>query len=112
MPEQPQVAQAGGVGHRDDVGREPVEGVGGGIVGGVALAVAAVVERDDPVVAGEPVEVVGEVLLRPADAVHQEQSGGVGRTGDDGRETHAVVGRDAHRTNLRPGERRVNEPVT
>ena len=94
------------------VGREAVEGVGRGIVGGVALAVAAVVEGDDPVVAGERVDVVGEVFFGPADPVHEEQSGGVRRAGDDGRETHAVVGGDAHRTNLRPGERRVNEPVT
>jgi hypothetical protein len=44
--------------------------------------------------------------------VHQEQPGGVRGAGDDGREAHAVVGRDAHRTNVRPGELRVNKPVT
>ena len=63
-----------------DVGREPVEGVGGRVVGGVALAVAPVVERDDPVVPGaKRLDVVGEVLLGAAEAVHEEQRRGVVR---------------------------------
>ena len=110
-----------------DVGREPVEAsTRAGSSGCVALAVTAVVERDDPVVAGEGVDVVGEVLLGAAEAVHEQQAGGVGspatatasrrrrrrRPLDARRRDRARTG-ELHRRNLRAAtEPPVNEPVT
>ena len=51
VAEQPEAVEADRVGDRERVGDEPVERVRGRIVGLVALAVAAVVEHDDRVVA-------------------------------------------------------------
>ena len=46
----------------------------------VTRAVAPVIEHHDPVVAGEGVDVVREVLLRAAETVHEEQAGSIDRT--------------------------------
>ncbi len=112
VAEHPQVVEPGGVDDGLHVGGQPVEGVGVGVVGMVALAVAPVVEGDHPVVRREHLDVVGEVLFGTPDPVHQEQAGRLRGPGDEGRQAHSVVGRDAHRANLERTEQPVNEPVT
>ena len=95
------------------VGGHAVERVRGRVVGLVALAVPAVVEGDHPVPRRERVEVVGEVLLRAADAVQR----GAARAPPDrpvatvARPTpSSVVTRIASIYGRR--EQPVNEPVT
>jgi hypothetical protein len=112
MAEDPQVVQVTGVDHARDVGRQAIQRVGAFVVGLVALAVPAVVEGDDAVSLRQHVEVMREVLLRTTDAVDEEQSRSRRIALRDRRQAHAVVGRHRHRVNLRPGERRVNKPVT
>ena len=113
VAEQPQIVEAGGVDDVADVGSEPVEGVGVGVVGIVALAVAAVVERDDAVVAREDVDMVGEVLLGTAEPVHQEQ-----RRAPPPGPRRRSRGPRRRRSSTRTGpiygrsEQPVNEPVT
>jgi hypothetical protein len=63
-------------------------------------------------VAGERVDVVGEVFLRAAETVHQEQTGGRDRAGGTNRELDSVVRPHLHagqstRAGWKPGE-----PVT
>ena len=65
------------VGHREHVGGEAIQRVGGRLVGRAALPVTAQVERDDAVVTRERLHVVGEVLLGTAEAVYQEQRWGI-----------------------------------
>ena len=114
VPEQPQVAEVVGVGDRERVGREPIEAVGGGVVGRVARPVPTVVEHDHAVIDREGVDVVGEVLLGAAESVDQEEPGRVFGARGDGRELHAVVDRHrprhaGHRARTLPGAR-VNRP--
>jgi len=94
VAEQPDPLLTEVVGDRQDVGGHAVERVVVGRLRLGALAVAAVVEHHDPVVGGEPLDVVGEVLLRAAEAVHEEQR----RTlaGDLDLEDGAVVDGDLH----------------
>ena len=110
MPEQAQVAQTGRPCDRPHVGTEAVEGVGARIAGLVARAVAPVVERHH-VVAGidQDVDVVGEVLLRPAEPGNEQQAGVAGVAGLDDRQPDAVVDDDPvdarGRGELRDGSR-------
>ena len=99
------LAQLERVGDRQGVGREAVEGVGSRIVGLVARAVPAMVERDHAMVAGEDVEVIGEVLLGPAEAVQEKETGA--RSGDAYLELDPVIDCDSHETSP---IRRVPEP--
>ena len=77
VTEQPEGVEPERVGHRQHVGGEAIQRVGGRLVGSAALPVTAKVERDDAVVTGERLHVVGEVLLGAAEAVYQEQRWGI-----------------------------------
>jgi len=112
VAEDAQVVQLARVGDARDVEPQRFERIGALLVGLVALAVAPVVEGDHPVVLRQRVEMVGEVLLRTADAVDEEQSGRIRISHRDGCEGDAVVGGHPHRVNLRPSEQAMNEPVT
>ena len=112
MAQEAQVAQAGRFGDCQGVGGQSVEGVRGGIVGRIALAVAPMVERHHPVVTRQRVDVVVEVFLRATEAVDEQQTGSVRWPCDHRRQHHAVVDGDPHAPNLRPGERAANEAVT
>ena len=68
--------------------------VRGEVVGLVALAVPPVVEHDHRVVTGQFGHVVGEVLLRSAESVHEHEPRP--GAGDLDREPDPVVRRDAH----------------
>ena len=77
MPEQVEAVEAEGVGDGEHVRGETVERVGGRFLGRLALAVTAQVERGHAMRLRERCEMVGEVLLRAAEAVYQEQRGGI-----------------------------------
>ena len=94
MAEQPEAVEAGCVGDRERVGDQPVERVGRRVGRLVAVAVAAMVERHDGVVAREHLDVVGEVEPPAPEAVHQQETRSFTRHVD--RELDAVVHRDAH----------------
>src|SRR5581483_7196133 len=69
----------------------------------VALAVTTKVEGDDGVIGREARQVVGEILLRPTEAVHHHEPGAGAL--DDRRELHPVVGTYpscAHATSYTP----------
>ena len=80
------------VGDRERVGGEPVERVGGDVGGLVAGAVPAMVEEHHVGVLTEAGRVVGEILLGPGEAVHEEERRSGAAALD--REPHPVVGED------------------
>ena len=95
VTEQPERVELEPVGHRQHVGGQPVERVGRRIVRGVALAVPAQVERDDPMVTREGLHVVGEVLLGAAEAVYEDHRWGIVDGWGDGRgQRDPVIGGD------------------
>ena len=94
MSEQPARADVERVENVAEIGREPVEGVARRVLGTLALAVAAEVERDDTVVPRQIVHLVGEVLLRAAEPVDEDERGTAPLL--DHFQRHAVVGHDAH----------------
>ncbi len=94
MTEQAQPAEVVRVGDGQGVGSQPVEAVGGRVVGGVALPVPTMVEHHDPVIDGEGAGVIGEVFLGAAEPVDEEEAGCVVGAFGHGRETYAIV--DGH----------------
>ena len=95
VPEQPEVVEAVGVGHRQRVRREPVEAVGGGVIGRIARPVPTVVEHDHAMIDGERLHMVGKVFFGAAEAVHEQEPRRVVGPRGQGRELHAIV--DGHR---------------
>ena len=108
VPEQPKGVDVNGVCDAQHVGGHPVERVGGRVVRLVARAVAAVVEGDHSVSRRQRVDVVREVLLRPAEPVDEQQPRSAPGVGD--LESHTVVHGHAHADS--PPERRVRRPPT
>ena len=94
MAEQTERVEAHCVGDRQHVVDHPVERVRRRILWSVARTVSAVVEQDHRVVARQCVDVIGEVLLRAAESVHEDESGA--RPRDLGLEGYPVVRRDSH----------------
>ena len=94
VAEESEVVEPRRIGDRQRVGHEPGERIRRGIRRIVARAVTAMIEDHDRVVLRQRRDVIGEVLLRATEPVHQEKSGPV--TDDLGFEPHPVVHRDPH----------------
>ncbi len=94
MPQEPESPEPARVGDLQDVGREPVDGIGVAIGGLVAGSVPAMVEDDDGVIERQRGDVIGEILLGSAEAVHEHQARARARRLD--RQSDTVVRRDPH----------------
>ena len=94
VTQEPEVLEPGRLGDRQGVGTEPGQRVRRGIGRVVARAMTAMVEDHDTVITRERRHVIGEVLLRAAEAVHQQQARSVARNLH--LEPNTVIGRDAH----------------
>jgi hypothetical protein len=99
VPEQTEARESDRVGDRPRVGPHPRERVRSGIVGMITAPVAPMIEGHDGVVLREALHVVGEVFLRAAVPVDEDEPGAGAR--DLHLELDTVVGPYPHRATSR-----------